>query len=61
MTMIQGLLYILFGSFLVWMGAFILITAMLPKDFAIKVAGEHGRWTRENIFKLPPSSLEGEE
>lgn len=60
MGIIQGFLYILAGSFFVWMGAFILITAMLPHDFAIKVAEMHGAWTRENVFKLPPSEATDE-
>lgn len=52
--MLQGIFFILMGSFIVWMGAFQLIGSMLPHDFAMKVAEIHGGWVRENIFHLPP-------
>ena len=54
MKVLIGFFNVLLGAFFVWMGAFQLITAMLPDDVAINVAGEHGRWMRENVFRLPP-------
>lgn len=53
--MFAGFLYIMLGSFFIWMGALQLIGAMLPHDFAMKMAEQHGAWVRENIFHLPPT------
>ncbi len=55
MIYLTSIFQILIGAFFVWLGAFQLITAMLPKDFAMKVAEEHGAWVRENVFRLPPT------
>lgn len=49
------------GAFLMWMGAFQLIGGMLPREFAMKMAEEHGKWTREHIFHLPPLIDEAKE
>jgi len=54
--MFLGAINILLGAFFLWMGAFQLITAMLPHDFAVTVAEKHGAWWRENIFHLPPTT-----
>ncbi len=54
MTLISGLFYIMIGVFFIWLGSFQIITSMLPHDFAINVAETHGKWVRENVFKLPP-------
>lgn len=58
--MLWGVFNLIMGSFFLWLGAFQLITAMLPHDFAMKVAEKHGAWMRENIFHLP-STLQQKE
>lgn len=54
MGIIAGFFYIFIGVFFVWMGAFQLIAGMLPHDVAMKMAVDHGKWTREHVFKLEP-------
>lgn len=54
MTIFWGFINVIVGVIFIWMGAFQMITAMLPKDFALIVAEAHGSWMRENVFKLPP-------
>lgn len=54
--MIWGFLNLVMGALFLWMGAFQLITAMLPHDFAMTVAEKHGAWCREHIFNLPPTT-----
>lgn len=54
MTIIWGFINIILGVIFIWMGAFQMITAMLPKDVGMMVAEKHGAWMRENIFNLPP-------
>jgi hypothetical protein len=58
MVFIQGFIYIVFGVVFIWMGAFLIITAMLPKEFAMTVAEKHGTWIRENVFNLPESDID---
>lgn len=60
MTIMWGFINIILGVILIWMGAFQMITAMLPKDIGIMVAEKHGEWMRENIFNLPPHDHAGE-
>lgn len=54
--MLTGFIYVLTGAFFIWLGAFQIITAMLPHDFAMQAAEKHGAWVREHIFKLPPEN-----
>lgn len=54
--MLWGFFNLAMGAFFLWMGAFQLITAMLPPDFAITVAEKHGAWCRQNIFHLPETT-----
>ena len=54
MAILCGFINVFLGVVLVWMGSFQIITAMLPKDFAMTVAEKHGAWMRENVFNLPP-------
>lgn len=54
MTILWGFLNIIVGVFFIWMGAFQMITAMLPKEIGMMVAERHGAWMRENVFNLPP-------
>ena len=55
MQIIGAFFNVIVGAFFIWLGAFQLITAMLPHDFAMKVAVMHGEWMRENVFNLPPA------
>jgi hypothetical protein len=54
-AILSGFLYMILGVFLLWMGAFQFITAMVPKDVGIAFAEQHGAWMREHVFKLPPT------
>lgn len=54
MTIVWGFIHIIVGVIFIWIGAFQMITAMLPKDVGMMVAEKHGAWMRENIFNLPP-------
>lgn len=60
MIFIKAVILISIGAFLLWIGAFMLITAMLPHDIAMKTAEEHGKWWRENVFHLPPITRKGD-
>ena len=61
MGIFASLFYILIGAFFIWMGSFQLIASMLPDDAALDMAKAHGKWTRENIFKLPPTEQKEQE
>jgi len=56
MAILWGIIYMMFGAFFVWLGTFMLFTAMLPESTRIDVAALHGAWVREHILRLPPST-----
>ena len=55
MAVLQGFATVLLGVFLVWMGSFQMITAMVPRDVGVAFAEKHGAWIREHVLHLPPS------
>lgn len=52
--MVSGILSVLFGSLLVWIGALQIVSSTLPKDMRYEVGKAHGAWIREHILRLPP-------
>lgn len=55
MWILKGFLFIFLGVFAVYIGAFMLMTAMVPKAVGIMFAEKHGAWMREHVFRLPPA------